>query len=120
MERTEAIGMVGELTFSVSAIDKGFTILWPEGVKGYDCVVEKDGKYTRVQIKTTSVISEKRRYCWNITGAHKNADVFVLHIKGTDIFFMLHASDEQLKSSKYRVGLNDINNKNLNNWDIFI
>lgn len=119
MERTEAIGMVGELSFTIHAIENGFTVLYPEGVHGYDCVVERNGKFTRVQIKTTSVIDDKRRYSWNVNGAHKDADVFALHVKNTDIFFLISANDLKNIKSKYKIRLNDINNKYLNNWDIF-
>lgn len=119
MERTEAIGRVGELAFAIKAIENGLTVLYPEGVHGYDCVVENNGKFTRVQIKTTAVIDDMRRYSWNISNAGKGADVFALHVKSTDIFFFIDASTVRMKKSKYKIRLKDINNCFLNNWEIF-
>ena len=52
MHHTHFKGMVGELEFTLSLIHKGFTVLKPINQNsGYDLVIEKDSKFSRIQIK---------------------------------------------------------------------
>ena len=119
MERTEVIGRIGEIRFAMEAISRGFTVLYPDGVMGYDCVLEVDGKYTKVQIKTTSVIDQHRRYAWNINRVGKEAEVFVMHVLNTNLFYMVRANVIKEYKAKYKIPLKNIHNKNLHDWKIF-
>lgn len=119
MGRTQTIGDSGELLFAYHAVENGFTVLFPFGIKGYDCVVEMDNKFTKVQIKTTSVIDQKRRYSWSLNDKGTIADVYVLHVMGTNIFFMIDANIVNKKKSNYKISLKNINSEFLNNWEIF-
>lgn len=112
------IGTTGEARFALEAIERGFTVLYPYGVRGYDCVVEWSGKFTRVQVKTTSVVDRGDRYKWKLRTSSIGADIFVFHVKNTDLFYMVHP--EILNSRvNYKIPLRRINNDNLNNWEIF-
>lgn len=117
MVRTEKIGKLGEISFILESIKNGFTVLHPEGTHGYDCVLSFGDKFTRVQIKTTSV-SERNRYRFNISSISRLSDVFVMHVLGTELFWMYDKSEIPV-GSRFQIRHDDINNRHLNNWDIF-
>ena len=90
MERSDQIGRYGELLFVMEAIKRGFNVLYPDNVYGYDYVIEYEGKFTRVQIKTTNSINENRRYIWNITNKSLGSDVFVFIVICIFIHLFIH------------------------------
>ncbi len=52
MYKTHYKGILGELAFTSRLIEKGFTVLTPINPNSsYDIVTEKDGKFTRIQVK---------------------------------------------------------------------
>lgn len=52
MHPTHYKGILGELHFSLHLIQKGYTILNPvNNNSSYDIVAEKEGKFTRIQVK---------------------------------------------------------------------
>lgn len=119
MEWSERIGRAGELMFAAEAISRGLTVLQPSGVHGYDWVVEYKGKYTKVQIKTTSVKNSGRRYAWNLTKKSSESDVFVMYVSNTNMFFMVRADDIPKNSKSFYVPLNKMESYEMNNWNIF-
>ncbi len=55
MYTTHQKGLLGELEFSLHFIKKGYTVLTPINPNSsYDLVIEKDGKFQRIQIKYCS------------------------------------------------------------------
>lgn len=58
MYKTHSKGVLGELAFTYHLIEKGFTVLNPVNQNSsYDLVTEKDGKFTRIQIKYRTPIN---------------------------------------------------------------
>lgn len=52
MQITHNKGLLGELAFTFRLIQKGYTILSPINPNSsYDLVIEKDGIFTRIQVK---------------------------------------------------------------------
>ena len=52
MYKTHTKGILGELAFTYRLIEKGFTVLTPTNQNSsYDLVAEKEGKFTRIQVK---------------------------------------------------------------------
>lgn len=52
MYSTHSKGIIGEIAFSLHLIQKGYTVLTPiNHNSSYDLVVEKDGIFTRIQVK---------------------------------------------------------------------
>ncbi len=52
MHPTHQKGLLGELEFTIYFIEKGYTVLQPINPNSsYDLVIEKDGKFSRIQIK---------------------------------------------------------------------
>ncbi len=52
MHKTHIKGLLGELEFSLYLIQKGWSVLKPTNQNSrYDVVLEKDGKFKRLQIK---------------------------------------------------------------------
>ena len=52
MYSTHKKGVLGELEFALHLIKKGFTVLQPVNPNSsYDLVIEKDGKFQRIQVK---------------------------------------------------------------------
>ena len=118
MERKKRIGRIGEIRFILEALTRGLHVLNPEGEYGYDCVVECNGKMTKVQIKTTSGIDGKLCYTWQISTKSEGADVYAFHILNTDVFFMVYATDVLTRKSTFKIPFSKLHNHKLNNWDI--
>lgn len=119
MDGSEAIGRIGEVEFVREALSRGLNILHPDGVRSYDFVVEYDGKYTKVQVKTTMGLDENRRYRWNLSRAISYADVHAFHVLNTDVFFMMPSFEVTRLKNSFAIPLNKIDDFKINNWDIF-
>lgn len=119
MERTDRIGRIGEMMFATEAIARGLTVLQPSGVYGYDWVVEYMGKFTKVQVKTTSVVDSGRRYRWMLNTKSVDADVYAFYVTDTNMFFFIDSSDLTDIGESLKVPINKMQEYNLNNWDIF-
>lgn len=119
MDRSEAIGRIGEVEFVREALLRGLNILHPDGVRSYDFVVEYYGKYTKVQVKTTVGLDENRRYKWNLSRAVSYADVHAFHVLNTDVFFMMPSYEVLKLKHSFNIPLSKIDEYKINNWDIF-
>lgn len=119
MEWSERIGRYGELMFAAEAISRGLTVLEPNGVHGYDFVIEHKGKFTKVQVKTTSVKNEGRRYRWTLKTKDYGADVYALYVTDTNMFFIIDTRNMVIKNKSVTISISKMQNYNMNNWDIF-
>lgn len=117
MERSESIGTYGELVFASECVNRGYKVFNPVGNNGYDCLVECNGKYTRVQVKSTRAIESGNRYAFNINTKSKEADVYVFHVIGAGLFFII--SSEEVRKRKSTMSISKKSYKHLNNWAIF-
>lgn len=58
MYSTHDKGILGELAFTFRLIEKGFTVLSPINPNSsYDLVIEKNGNFTRIQVKYRTPIN---------------------------------------------------------------
>jgi hypothetical protein len=113
----EALGRRGELRFEEECIRHGLVPMEPVGVKDYDVVVENNGDYFKVQVKSTQRKTKANRYEWNhLTG---NADIFAFHILDTNDFYLIPR--ELIRGRKgFKINTNGKKYKMyLNNWAIF-
>lgn len=93
------LGNYAELRFSLAAYEKGFSILRPfSDSRPYDFVLEKHGRFTRVQVKSCSVplnerghfkISIGRSKKHNAIYTSEDCEVIAVFIKSLDIFYLI-------------------------------
>jgi len=93
------LGDYAELRFTVAAYEKGFSILRPfSDSRPYDFVLEKQGRFIRVQVKSCSApldekgcfpigISKGSRVKTKYTSEH--CEVIAVFIKSLDIFYLI-------------------------------
>jgi hypothetical protein len=112
------LGRYGELLFVMKAIENGLNVLHPDGQIGYDFVVEFNGKFTRVQIKTTYIISNDNRYRFDISSKSIGSDVYVFIILRESLFYMYHSDEVRVVQKTFTISTNKILD-NCNNWNIF-
>ena len=93
------LGNYAELRFILAAYEKGYSVLRPfSDSRPYDFVLEKQGRFARVQVKSCSApLTEKGRFHVGI-GKGKNSkvrytdehcDVIAIYLKSLDIFYLI-------------------------------
>lgn len=92
------IGAVGVCRVAGALFRNGYSVLAPmEDFSGYDLVAEKNGKFFRIQVKTTSKTEYDKTYYrfMTSTGAHgkinyskKKIDYMVLWAMDEDLFWI--------------------------------
>lgn len=112
------VGRYGELFFVMKAIENGLNVLHPDGQLGYDFVVEYNGKFTRVQIKTTYAINFNGRYRFDVGTKSIGSDVFVFIVLKESLFFMYNTDIVRTVQKTFTIKTNEVN-ENCNNWNIF-
>ena len=93
------LGNYAELRFTLAAYEKGFSILRPfSDSRPYDYVLEKQGRFIRVQVKSCSApLDEKGRFPVGIARGCTNkrkytsddCDVIAVYLKSLDIFYLI-------------------------------
>ncbi len=96
---TKDLGNYAELRFTLAAYEKGYSILRPfSDSRPYDFVLEKHGRFIRVQVKSCSaVLTEKGHFKISIGRSSKHTaiynsehcDVIAVYIKSLDIFYLI-------------------------------
>lgn len=117
MEGIKGLGSYGELRFMSECILKRLTVHAPTEVKGYDCIVEYKGIYTKVQVKTTKYNGKRPRYDWNVRNKSEESEVYVFHVAGTDIFYMVPSATVKKMRTNFHIPHN--NAQHLDDWNIF-
>lgn len=112
------LGRYGELLFAMNAIENGLNVLHPDSQIGYDFVVEYQGKFTRVQVKSTLFVKAKNIYAFDVRSRSMGSDVYVFVILNEGVFVMYKTDEVKRVKRTFTINLN-FNNNNLNNWDIF-
>ena len=123
------LGNYAELRFSLAAYEKGFSILRPfSDSRPYDFVLEKHGRFIRVQVKSCSVpLNERGRFEINVSRGStskvkytaKDCDVIAVYLKSLDIFYVIPIQFIQVK----KINLYPLNETSKfiefkNNWNI--
>ena len=94
------LGNYAELRFTLAAFEKGFSILRPfSDSRPYDFVLEKQGRFIRVQVKSCSIpLNEKGHFPVGVAyGGGKvkkkytieECDAVAVYLKSLDIFYMI-------------------------------
>lgn len=93
------LGDYAELRFTLAAYEKGFSILRPfSDSRPYDFVLEKQGRFIRVQVKSCSApLNERGRFeITTARGAVKkkrytkhDCDAIAIYLKSLDIFYII-------------------------------
>ena len=96
---SKGLGDYAELRFTLSAYEKGFSILRPfSDSRPYDFVLERQGRFIRVQVKSCNApLPENGCFKASIgrSSHHKtkytseDCDVIAVYIKSLDIFYMI-------------------------------
>ncbi len=100
MDGARLKGDIGEAQFLVEALKLNFSILKPWSDKRYDFVLEKDGKFIRIQIKSCHTIQKMpkcTRYSCNLQGGYygdrliscKEIDYLVAYIVPENIWYII-------------------------------
>lgn len=57
--KTHDVGTIGELQFAAKAISFGYSVYFPANgtQQGHDLVIEMDGQFSRVQVRTVNLMS---------------------------------------------------------------
>ena len=88
-------GEWAELCFMARAAARGFNVTRPHGDSAsYDVGVEHNGKFVRVQVKSTS-FQRRGSYTCNISGQDRNSymrgkvDVFAVYLVPMDLWYII-------------------------------
>ena len=93
------LGNYAELRFTLAAYEKGFSVLRPfSDSRPYDYVLEKHGRFIRVQVKSCSIpLNEKGHFPVGVS--HGSAvkkkytlelcDAIAIYLKSLDIFYII-------------------------------
>jgi hypothetical protein len=96
---SKEIGNYGELRFALSSFENGFSVLQPfSDSRPYDFVLEKQGRFLRVQVKTCGAPLDEKG-CFRFGVGHgksskkiytsEHTDIIVCYIKSLDIFYLI-------------------------------
>lgn len=96
---TKELGNYAELRFSLRAYEKGFSILRPfSDSRPYDFVLEKNGRFTRIQVKSCNgPLDERGRFPVSLghgctskkVYTSEHCDAIAIYLKALDIFFII-------------------------------
>jgi hypothetical protein len=118
------LGKRGELAFAEECLARGLSVLDPVGTRGYDFVVEHNGKYTKVQVKATQrAYAEKDKpsaaYSWTCASKSAESEVYVFHILDTGLFYIV-PTERVGKGKTFKIRQESKKfSQYLNNFDIF-
>ena len=97
------IGAVGVARVAGALFRNGYSVLTPmEDFTGYDLVAERDGKFTRIQVKTSSKTeSDKLFYRFMTSTGHggkttynkKKVDYIICWAMDEDLFWIFNVKD---------------------------
>lgn len=123
------LGNYAELRFTLAAYEKGFSILRPfSDSRPYDFVLEKQGRFIRVQVKSCSApLNEKGHFPVTISKGSAtrkrytvdDCDVIAIYLKSLDIFFLIPIQFiEVLKLNLYPLRETSKFIEFKNNWNV--
>ena len=102
-------GTASELSVASKLVRLGFTVSWPLNQDAYDLVAEKEGKLSRIQVKTASLNKGGSYRCSAQHGAtpHRN------YTKADCDFLVIHAPysrdfDDISKDSYYVIPVSEV------------
>lgn len=96
------IGAVGVSRVASALFRLGYSVLAPlEDFAGYDLVAEKNGRFVRIQVKTSQAKDQKKnRYgfmtskgCTTKSSYKQGVDMFVLYGADEDLFWLVKPRD---------------------------
>lgn len=118
-------GNIAELSLMLRAKRAGFNVLTPYSKDSkYDCVLEKNGKFFKVQCKSTSTVQHYKNgseyykiICSNGNTGKKlykksEVDYFAFYIMPLDIFYVVPFNLVKTKTVKLKPNSNDCRFKN--------
>jgi hypothetical protein len=117
MERDETIGTHGELVFASECLRRGYSVFNPIGNQGYDCLVENNGRYKKVQVKTTRK-DNAGRYYFAVRSKSKDSEVYVFHVFNTSLFYVVPSEEVRKRKSIFCITPSKAD-RWLNNWKLF-
>lgn len=97
------LGAVGVAKTAWALFRNGYSVLYPmEDFSGYDLVAEKDGKFIRIQVKSSSAM-ERRRACYRfLVGTGRDSkelysankvDYIVCYAIDSDMFWLFRVKE---------------------------
>lgn len=99
MYSTKDLGTIAEMRFSLSAFEKGFSVLRPfSDNRPYDFVLEKAGRFIKIQVKSSSApVNEKGHFHINTARSctakesytAEDCDVIAVYLKSLDLFYLI-------------------------------
>jgi hypothetical protein len=99
---SSAKGSIAELRFAIAARELGHSVLWPDDPESkFDLVIQKDGKFHRIQVKSTSRFRESSNggdyyvTCRSQSGAYQPGDFDFLAalVEPTGTFYLIPLSE---------------------------
>jgi len=114
-------GASTEALFDFHAIERGMVVSRPLYDIGYDRIVDRKGKLTRVQIKMTGY-KQGNQYLVHTGGTKMRRyvdefDVLAIYIKPACVWMFLPF--EAITSATMKVSINGKAKRYINNWEIF-
>ena len=90
-------GCIAEYRFAVMAMQNGFNVSFPlMDSSPYDCIVEKNGMFWKIQVKSTNKIPEKNRSAVHIVLNNAKSrytkevvDFFAIWVEHSNGFFIV-------------------------------
>lgn len=93
------LGNYAELRFILAAYEKGFSVLRPfSDGRPYDFVLEKSGRFIKIQVKSCSITLNERGHFPISIGrgtsnkmkyTSKDCDVIAVYLKSLDLFYII-------------------------------
>jgi hypothetical protein len=110
-------GMLAELAFQLEAYKRGFKVARTYGDNDpFDFILYKDGKFSRIQVKSTSFKRANRHgdfnyYSVEVCSGHKHVssevDFLVLYLRNEDIWYIAPA--QSINSKRFSVNCDNPN-----------
>ena len=104
-------GTASELAVATKLVRLGFTVSWPLNQDAYDLVAERDGKLSRIQVKTAGLNKGGSYRC----NAQHGKTPHKSYTKADCDFVVIHAPysrdfDDIVKDSYYIIPVNEVSN----------
>lgn len=123
------LGDYAELRYVLEAYEKGFSVLRPfSNLRPYDFVLEKHGRFLRIQVKSCSTpLNERGRFEVSIGKGRQSkdrytadhCDIIAVYIKSLDIIYNIPVQClGQLKVNFYPLRQGYRYNEFISNWNI--
>lgn len=118
---TNRLGCVAEYRFAVMAMQNGFNVSFPlMDSSPYDCIVEKGGRFWKIQVKSSVKIPEKNRTAVHIILNNAKSkytkdrvDFFAIWIEHCNGFFIVENTGNM---QSIRLSIEGKYSKNFNNF----